>query len=318
MRLTMPASTLPGPHSTMCVTPRARMRLHDLDPAHRAEGLAHERVADRGGIGLDRDVDVVDDRNLRRRESTSSPAAPAAARPPASSGSNGTAPTPAAAARAWRPCAFSTSQAFSTRGLAAGDHGLRRIVEVDRFDRLRRAAPKPHCLGAAGDAPVGVQAQDRGHRAGADRHRLLHRLRAKAHQRHRIAPASARRRRPAPMYSPSEWPATTAGSAPPSAQPGAIAGDAGDQHHRLRVGRQVQRFLRAFVDQLADVLAQRVGGFAAASRARPDDRPRRRACRPPASPGPGKTNANGFMLSVSGDRLASSDALRSRAAPRPR
>ena len=87
-------------------------------------------------------------------------------------------------------------------------------------------------------------------------------------------------------YSPSEWPATTDGSAPPSAQPGAPGGDAGDQHHGLGVGGQGQGFLGAFVDQAGDVFIERIGGFAQRFERLPGDRPRRRACRPPASPDP--------------------------------
>ena len=41
-----------------------------------------------------------------------------------------------------------------------------------------------------------------------------------------------------------------------------------------------------------DVLAERRRRLGERLRARPGGRPRRRACRPPASPGPGKTNAN--------------------------
>ena len=68
MRLFMPVSTRPGPHSTTCVTPRAAKRLDRLDPAHRARRLPRERGADRVGFRMLRDVDVVQHGNRRRRD----------------------------------------------------------------------------------------------------------------------------------------------------------------------------------------------------------------------------------------------------------
>ena len=74
-----------------------------LDPAHRRVGLALERVLDRAvGLLSLRTSTLLMTAGSRRGERTLAGAA-AAARPPASSGSNETARTPAAAARAWRP-----------------------------------------------------------------------------------------------------------------------------------------------------------------------------------------------------------------------
>jgi hypothetical protein len=86
-------------------------------------------------------------------------------------------------------------------------------------------------------------------------------------------------------YSPSEWPGHHGGQIPALGQPGAVGCDTGHQHHRLGVGGQRQRFLRAFLDQAGHVLAQRVTGFASRFRPRPDGRPKRPACQRPASPG---------------------------------
>jgi hypothetical protein len=44
-------------------------------------------------------------------------------------------------------------------------------------------------------------------------------------------------------------------------QPGAIAGDPGDQHHRLGVRRQVELLLRTFADQPRDVEIERRRGL---------------------------------------------------------
>ena len=79
-------------------------------------------------------------------------------------------------------------------GLGAGDDGLLRVVEIHRLDGFAgRGATSAQPARTA----CGVHAEDRRHRADADRHGLLHRLGAKAHQRQRIGQSAARRRRPA-------------------------------------------------------------------------------------------------------------------------
>ena len=210
MRLTMPASTLPGPHSTMWVTPRARMRLDRLDPAHRRRtpgGTAHRGsppARSRTATSMLLTTGMTGASN-----GVSSPAVRAGARRPASSGSNGTAPTPAAAARAWRPSPSAARRPCSTPAFVPA-------ITVC-FGSLKLTASTTSPLAAAASAQpsttaCGVEAEDRRHRAGADRHRLLHRLGAKAHQRQRIGQAQraggdqrgvlaervARRRRRAP------------------------------------------------------------------------------------------------------------------------
>ena len=65
MRFVMPASTLPGPHSTMCVTPESTMR-RIVSTQRTGEGLTHQRVLDARRLAFDRDIDIVDHRNRRR------------------------------------------------------------------------------------------------------------------------------------------------------------------------------------------------------------------------------------------------------------
>jgi hypothetical protein len=148
-------------------------------------------------------------------------------------------------------------------------------------------------LGATSYHFCSIQAQNRGHGARAHRHRLLHGCSAQAHQRRAWASVSTPDATNA-LYSPSEWPATAAGKAPPSARQTRHSRDARHQHHRLGVGGQGQRFLGAFVDQAAHVFAQgvrrllqrlRTAGWSPQASSMPT------AC----EPWPGKTNAKFFM-----------------------
>jgi len=96
------------------------------------------------------------------------------------------------------------------RRLVAGDHDLARCVEVDRLDHFALRA-----LGTRGAHLVVVEAEQRGHRTGADGHGFLHGLRAEAHEgtasRNAITPAAT-----SAVYSPRLCPATSAGSGPPA------------------------------------------------------------------------------------------------------
>ena len=149
MRLTSPASTLPGPHSTTCVTPARAQAPHRLDPAHRAERLAYQRVADRVGVGRCGDVDVVDHRDARRAAASRPPAA-AAARSAAgfiSDEWNG-ADTGSGSARL-APAGLQPLAGALDRRLVAGDHGLPGALKLTashdlalRRLRRRRRAPR--------------------------------------------------------------------------------------------------------------------------------------------------------------------------------
>ena len=141
--------------------------------------------------------------------------------------------------------------------LAAGDHGLLRIVEVHCLNHL---ATGRSGLQAAFAHRLGVQTEDGGHAAGAHRHRFLHRLGAQAHQRQRIGQAERagghqrrvfaqrvtghRSRRRAAL-----------------GQPDTVIGDACGEHHRLGVGGEVQGFLRTFGNQSANIFAQGGAGL---------------------------------------------------------
>ena len=170
----------------------------------------------------------------------------------------------------------------------AGDHDLARRVEVHRLDHLRPAPPRAH---AARDGVV-VAAQDRRHRAPPCRHRLLHRLRAKAHQRHRVGEARARPRRPAPCIRPGCGRRRPPASARPRARHARYSRDAGGQHHRLRVDRQVERLRRAVRHQRPQVVAQRVATLRRTSRARPDASAKPSIMPTDCEPCPGNTNAS--------------------------
>ena len=186
----MPASTLPGPHSTMCVTPASTILPDGLDPAHRRGRLAHQRLLDALGGVFDRDIDVVHHRDLRAR------AACIFARYVASFVSRGLHQRRMERRahrqqhRALRALRLARLHRALDRRLLAGDHHLAGRVEVHR---LHRAAG----LGAGRAHRIVVEHQDRRHRALAFGHRFLHRLRAKAHQRQAVLEARARRRPPA-------------------------------------------------------------------------------------------------------------------------
>ena len=215
MRLTMPASTLPGPHSTMCVDAARADRLHRLDPAHRAEGLAIQRVADRRRVGLDRDVDVVDDRDLRRGDRRRRQLARAAARPPASSGCEWNGADTGSGSARLAPLRLEQFAGLLDAGLAAGDHGLLRVVEVDRFDHLAG------CRARASAQPSRTALRRPGRGSPPSRRRRPAPPPAWPARESAPAaaprPASARRRRPAPCTRRANARRRTAGSAPPSA-----------------------------------------------------------------------------------------------------
>ena len=205
------------------------------------------------------------------------------------------------------PAALSSSQALSTPALVP--------AMTVCFGSLKLAASttSPRRRGRPAAQPsthrVRVEAEDRRHRAGADRHRLLHRLGAKAHQRQRVGEAQRAGGDERGVLA-ERMAGDDGGRGLRLGQPGAIAGDAGGQHHRLGVGRQVELLLRAFADQAADVVAERGRGLVERLPHRRRGRPRRRACRPTASPGRERRMRT--------ESCRDERALRSRAAPRPR
>ena len=155
------------------------------------------------------------------------------------------------------PRAFSTSQAFSTPALLPAHHGLLGIIEVDGIDHLAAGRSR---LQAALAHLVGLQPQDGGHGALPHRHRFLHGLGAKAHQRQRIG----QRKRPG-SHQGGVLAQRMSGHrhrrSAPFRTPRAPAGNAGRQHHGLGVGGEVQVVLGAAGDQRGHVFSQGRRGF---------------------------------------------------------
>src|SRR5260221_703503 len=115
-------------------------------------------------------------------------------------------------------------------------------------------------LRAGGHYVLIIEIQHRRHRPLALRHRFLHRLRAKVHQRQAIGKAERagrRERRVLAQAMPGRelrrWPAKRA--------PCAVHGIAGGDHRGLRVDRLVQRFGRSFVQQPHERGAERSFSF---------------------------------------------------------
>jgi hypothetical protein len=138
----------------------------------------------------------------------------------------------------------------------AGDHDLRRRVEIHRFhDAARRRRFRADCAHG-----VVVETEDRGHAALADRHRVLHRLRAKTHERHCVTERERAGRDERRIFTEAVA-RDDRGRRAAGLLPRAVHRIGGGQHHWLRVRGQVQLFGRTLGDQLAEILAERVGRF---------------------------------------------------------
>jgi hypothetical protein len=102
------------------------------------------------------------------------------------------------------------------------------------------------------------QAENRGHAALPDRYRFLHRLGPKTNQGYRILECNDtggnQRRIFAETVSGNHCRRFAAGR-----NPCAINRDSGSEHHRLRIGGEVQVFFRSFGNQFAEIEAHRIG-----------------------------------------------------------
>ena len=220
-------------------------RLDDLDPAHRMPSLAHQRVTDAGGIGLEGHVDVVDQRNGRGLQVDVGQGA--------LQHLAGRLEQHRMERRRDRQHNGTTSP-LGLRGLASaldstdvtGDDHLGRCVEVDRRHFLVLIAARHGASLVAGRLHVGIgQPQDGGHATRAHRHGFLHGLRAQSHELHgriQIQRTCRDQRRVLTQ-------AVTGheiGLRTTFGTPGSQIGDAGQQHGRLRPGRQRQLFGGAF------------------------------------------------------------------------
>ena len=282
MRLVRPASTLPGPHSTTCVTPRSRHRCGWSRPsapgsppgARARPGSRRARVSIATstlwttGIAGAANVDVLQiaaasrsaagcsserverraHRQQHARASRPSPCRPRSrARPPPSR----------PAITTWPGALKLTASTPRLRGLGA--RRAHRVVVERRGSPPSRPCPRapPPASPARESAPAA------GRRANAS------------------APAAT-----SAVYSPRLWPATTAGVGAARRAPRAPDRDAGGQHHRLRVDRQVERLRGPFVDAASTKsLAERVATLRRTSRARLGHAGEAASsCRPTASP----------------------------------
>ena len=144
MRRTRPASTLPGPHSTMCVDAlRARTR-GSCRPSAPGGRLPRSAARIASGVGCGATSTLCMHRNRGRAR----PAPARAARRSRSAagfsseqwnGADTGSSSPRLAPRALR----GRDRALD-RGLVAGDHDLPRRVEVGRLDDLALRAPRAH------------------------------------------------------------------------------------------------------------------------------------------------------------------------------
>ena len=224
-------------------------RLDDLDPAHRMPSLAHQCVTDAGGIGLEGHVDVVDQRNGwglqvdvgqgtlqhiagrleqhrmercrdRQHDGTTCP-----------------------------PGLRSLAGALDGTHVTGNDH-LGRCIEVDGRHFLVLIAAGHRASLVAGGLHIGIgQPQDGGHAACTHGHGFLHGLRAQSHEFHgriQVQRACGDQRRVLTQ-------AVTGhevGLRATFSAPGSQIGHAGQQHGRLRPGRQRQLFDRTFGNDL--------------------------------------------------------------------
>ena len=208
-------------------------------------GLTHQRITNAGGIGLEGHVDVVDQRNGRGLQVDL-----------------GQRTLQHLAGRLEQHRMErrrdrqhdSTTCTLGLRSLAGAPDGthvtgndhLGRCIEVDGCHFLVLIATGYRASLVAGRLHISIgQPQDGGHAAGTHGHGFLHGLRAQSHQLHgriQIQRTRCDQRRVLTQ-------AVTGHEirlGPPFGAPGSQVGNAGQQHGRLRPGRQSQLFGGAF------------------------------------------------------------------------
>jgi hypothetical protein len=179
----MPASTLPGPHSTHVAQAARGQRAHHLHPPHGAEGLPVQRVAYRLRIRGRSHVDVVDDRHDRCRDGhRSQPFLQAVGGGLHQAGVE-------------RRGDSQRQSALGAAGLEQLAGGVSTPALVPAITvclgslKLTASTTSPLAarrIGAACLHGLGVQAEDGGHGTHPHRHRVLHGLGAQAHQGQRV------------------------------------------------------------------------------------------------------------------------------------
>ena len=289
MRLTRPASTLPGPISSAWVTPCVGHELDARLPAHGAVDLADEQLLRRGrrrcwaaasklattGKRGRADVDA-GELALRRR-----------APPGAMSAQWKGALTLSGMARP-----FSAATSSPTRATAPAWPAMTICPGALKFAGRDDLALRG--LAAERLEPRRLEAHDGRHRAGARRDGLLHRAAARAHEAHRVL----ERRAPRPRRARS----TRRASDPRRRRAAARSGTRSRIAARmaqlvatmrgLGVRGEGELLLGALEDEPREALAERgVGALEHGARGGRDRRARPGPCRPPASPCPGNSHA---------------------------
>ena len=164
--------------------------------------------------------------------------------------------------RQWQ-CAFGTVGLQPLAGLfdcsfAAGNDSLHRVIEVDGFCNLTAVgAETGRHFNATGNDLGGFHSQDSSHGTGAHRNGALHGVGTKPHQRRGLpqrqhAGSDQRRVLTQRMTCHHRRQCAALG------QPDAPRSDTRHQHHRLRIGRQRQRFLRPLMDQPGQIFIQSI------------------------------------------------------------
>jgi len=187
--------------------------------------------------------------------------------------------------RAFGACGLEGVASLFDGGLAAGNHGLGRIVEVDGLDNFNTVLPHGAChFGATSYYFCSIQAHDGSHGAGAHGHGLLHGGGAQAHQRRSLRQRQHARGHQRRIFT-QRMPCHCRRQRTAFGQPDTPRGHSGHEHHRLGIGGQRQQLFRAFMDQPGHVFAQGVRRLLQRLHHGRMTRPRHRACPRPASPG---------------------------------
>ena len=169
------------PHFNISGDALGRKALYDVFPSHRRRHLPDQRVDRRRRGALRLGIDVGDDRHARIGASAPRAARAPGALRPASSARSGTARSPVSGIARLAPSAFARSLARATAAAVPAITIWPGAIEVRGAHHLALRRLLARLLHAGL-----IEAEDRRHRARADRHGLLHVAAAIAHQPHGI------------------------------------------------------------------------------------------------------------------------------------
>ena len=158
--------------------------------------------------------------------------------------------------RALRSFAFGDFHCAFYRSRVSRNHDLGWRIEIGRFDDF---------IGIAGflagrSHDLILESQDGRHRADARRHRLLHGLCAKAHERHRVGKIDRTTRNQGAVFT-QTMARRYRRRSPFIRDPCAMKRDVRREHYRLRIDREIELFPRPVLNELPEVLADRVRGL---------------------------------------------------------